>query len=118
MKYLDLRDFLAGLERAGDLSIVSTPVSARLEMTALSDLALRAGGPALWFRPSVGYKFSVLTNLFGTTRRVALGMGASEVGELREIGSLLASLKEPEPPKGVRDAGRLLQMAKALWDMK
>ena len=118
MKYLDLRDFLAGLAGQGDLATIETPVSTRLEMTALSDLTLRVGGPALWFRPSVGYKFSVLTNLFGTPRRVAQGMGATEVADLREIGSLLASLKEPEPPKGVRDAGRLLQMAKALWDMK
>ena len=118
MKYRDLRDFMAGLERAGELKRVAEPVSARLEMTALSDRVLRAGGPALWFQNPVGYKISALTNLFGTTRRVAWGMGATEVKELRDVGRVLASLKEPEPPKGLKDAGRLLQMAKALWDMK
>src|SRR5687767_14986425 len=118
MKYRDLRDFMSGLERLGELTKVAEPVSARLEMTALSDMVLRAGGPALWFQRPDGYKFSALTNLFGTPRRVALGMGAAEVNELRDVGRVLASLKEPEPPKGLKDAGKLLQMAKALWDMK
>jgi 4-hydroxy-3-polyprenylbenzoate decarboxylase len=118
MKYRDLRDFMAGLERSGELRRVAEPVSARLEMTALSDRVLRSRGPALWFENPVGYKISALTNLFGTTRRVALGMGATEVNELRDVGRVLASLKEPEPPKGLKDAGKLLQMAKALWDMK
>src|SRR5262245_47091527 len=118
MKYNDLRDFVAVLERAGDLRRVANPVSARLEMTAVSDLVLRAGGPALLFEQPVGYKISVLTNLFGAPRRVAMGMGADDVSELRDIGRMLASLKEPEPPKGLKDTGRLLQMAKAVWDMK
>jgi 4-hydroxy-3-polyprenylbenzoate decarboxylase len=118
MKYRDLREFLAGLERLGELQRVAEPVSARLEMTALSDRVLRSGGPALLFERPVGYKISALTNLFGTPRRVAMGMGASEVSELREVGQMLASLKEPEPPKGLKDTGKLLQMAKALWDMK
>ena len=93
-------------------------MSVRLEMTAISDFVLRRNGPALWFQNASGYKISALTNLFGTPRRVALGMGADNLGELRDVGRLLASLKEPEPPKGFRDAGKLLQMAKALWDMK
>ena len=118
MKYRDLREFMTGLERLGELKHVAEPVSVRLEMTAVSDLVLRAGGPALVFDRPDGYKIPALTNLFGTPRRVALGMGATEVGELREVGLLLASLKEPEPPKGLKDAGRLLQMAKSLWDMK
>ncbi len=118
MKYRDLRDFMAGLEAAGELKRVAEPVSARLEMTAVSDFVLRAGGPALWFQNPVGYKISALTNLFGTPKRVALGMGAADVSELRDVGRLLASLKEPEPPKGLKDAGKLIQMAKALWDMK
>jgi 4-hydroxy-3-polyprenylbenzoate decarboxylase len=118
MKYRDLRDFMGGLERAGELRRVAEPVSARLEMTAVSDFVLRAGGPALWFQQPVGYKISALTNLFGTPKRVALGMGAGEVSDLRDVGRLLASLKEPEPPKGLKDAGKLLHMAKALWDMK
>ena len=118
MKYHDLRDFMSGLERAGELKRVAEPVSVRLEMTAVSDFVLRAGGPALWFQNPPGYKISALTNLFGTPKRVAMGMGADEVGELRDIGRLLASLKEPEPPRGLKDAGKLLGMAKALWDMK
>ena len=109
---------MAGLERVGELQRVAKPVSARLEMTAISDLVLRSGGPALLFEQPVGYKISALTNLFGTPKRVAMGMGAAEVGELRDVGRVLASLKEPDPPKGMKDAGRLLQMAKALWDMK
>jgi 4-hydroxy-3-polyprenylbenzoate decarboxylase len=118
MKYRDLRDFLAHLEGCGELKRVMEPVSARFEMTAVSDFVLRAGGPALLFEKPAGYKFSALTNLFGTTRRVALGMGADGAEELREVGHLLASLKEPEPPKGLKDTGQLLHMAKALWDMK
>jgi 4-hydroxy-3-polyprenylbenzoate decarboxylase len=118
MKYRDLRDFIGGLERLGELKRVAEPVSARLEMTAISDFVLRAGGPALWFQNPAGYKISALTNLFGTPRRVALGMGADDIGELRDVGRLLANLKEPEPPKGLKDAGKLLGMAKALWDMK
>jgi 4-hydroxy-3-polyprenylbenzoate decarboxylase len=122
MKYRDLRDFVHGLEQLGQLRRVSEPVSARLEMTALADRVLRAGGPALLLTsPTDGartYKSPVLLNLFGTPERVALGMGADSVGALREVGQLLASLKEPEPPKGLKDAGRLVQMAKALWDMK
>ncbi len=122
MKYGDLREFLAGLDRLGDLRRVAEPVSARLEMTALSDRVLRAGGPALLFacptRGGIAYKFPVLTNLFGTPRRVAQGMGADDVGQLREVGRVLASLKEPDPPRSLKDGGRLLQMLKALWDMK
>jgi 4-hydroxy-3-polyprenylbenzoate decarboxylase len=118
MKYRDLRDFMTGLEQVGELRRVAEPVSARLEMTAVSDFVLRAGGPALWFEQPAGYKISALTNLFGTPKRVALGMGAADLGELRDVGRLLASLKEPEPPKGLKDAGKLLGMAKALWDMK
>lgn len=118
MKYRDLREFVNGLEALGELKRVAEPVSARLEMTAVSDSVLRAGGPALFFESPVGYKIPVLANLFGTPKRVALGMGATEVSELREVGQLLARLKEPEPPKGLKDTGRLLQMMKAVWDMK
>ena len=118
MKYRDLREFMHGLEGLGELKRIANPVSARLEMTALSDRVLRAGGPALLFERPAGYKISALTNLFGTPRRVALGMGANEVGELRDVGHVLANLKEPEPPKGLKDAGRLLHMIKAVWDMK
>jgi len=118
MKYSDLRHFLRALESGGDLLRIRDPVSARLEMTAVGDFALRRAGPALIFESPVGYKIPVLANLFGTTRRVALAMGATEASELRDIGLLLADLKEPEPPKRLRDAGRLLQMARTLWTMQ
>ncbi|MFN3304126.1 MAG: 4-hydroxy-3-polyprenylbenzoate decarboxylase [Roseateles sp.] len=118
MKYSDLRDFMDGLERLGELRRVRESVSPVLEMTALSDHVLRAGGPALLFEAPTGFSTPALTNLFGTTRRVALGMGAESLADLRDVGRVLASLKEPEPPKGLKDAGKLLQMAKALWDMK
>lgn len=110
------------MEAAGELQRVAEPVSTRLEMTALSDRVLRAGGPALWFEQPLGsggrYKIPALTNLFGTTKRVAMGMGATDLSELRDIGRVLASLKEPEPPKGLKDTGRLLHLVKSLWDMK
>jgi 4-hydroxy-3-polyprenylbenzoate decarboxylase len=118
MKYSDLRDFVAGLEGLGELKRVREKVSPVLEMTALSDRVLRAGGPALLFEAPTGFSTPALTNLFGTTRRVALGMGAESLGDLRDVGRVLASLKEPDPPKGLKDAGKLLQMVKALWDMK
>jgi 4-hydroxy-3-polyprenylbenzoate decarboxylase len=118
MKYSDLRDFLAGLEGLGELKRVREKVSPVLEMTALSDRVLRAGGPALLFEAPTGSSTPVLTNLFGTTRRVALGMGAESLADLRDVGRVLASLKEPDPPKGLKDTAKLLQMAKALWDMK
>jgi 4-hydroxy-3-polyprenylbenzoate decarboxylase len=118
MKYRDLRDFMGNLEAMGELRRIADPVSVRLEMTALSDRVLRAEGPALLFERPQGFGVKALTNLFGTPKRVALGMGADSLSELRDVGRMLASLKEPEPPKGLKDAGKLLQMAKALWDMK
>ena len=118
MKYRDLRHFLQQLEAIGELRRIAEPVSARLEMTALADRVLRAGGPAMLVENPVGYKIPALINLFGTPTRVALGMGAEGLDGLREVGRVLASLKEPEPPRGLKDAGRLLQMVKALWDMK
>jgi 4-hydroxy-3-polyprenylbenzoate decarboxylase len=118
MKYKDLRDFMAQLELIGELHRLHEPVSARLEMTALADRVLRAEGPAILVTKPVGYKIPALVNLFGVPRRVALGMGAQGLAGLRDVGRVLASLKEPEPPKGLKDAGRLMGMVKALWDMK
>ncbi|BAL97230.1 UbiD family decarboxylase [Rubrivivax gelatinosus] len=118
MIYRDLRDFITQLEARGELRTITDPVSPVLEMTALGDQLLRAGGPAVLCRNPTGFSIPVLLNLFGTPQRVALGMGASSTAELRDVGRLLAGLKEPEPPKGLKDAGKLLSMAKALWDMK
>ena len=104
MKYRDLRDFIAALEHKGDLVRVRTEVDPYLEMTEICDRTLRGGGPALLFERPKGHAVPVLANLFGTPERVALGMGADSVAALRETGQLLAYLKEPEPPAGLRDA--------------
>ncbi len=117
MKYSDLRDFISKLKQSGELSEVSLPVSPHLEMTELCDRTLRAGGPALLFTNPTGHTMPVLGNLFGTPKRVALGMGASDVSELRRIGQLLSALKEPEPPKGFRDVLGLGSLVKSVWDM-
>jgi 4-hydroxy-3-polyprenylbenzoate decarboxylase len=118
MKYRDLRDFMDQLEKRGELRKLSDPVSPMLEMTAIGDKLLRAGGPAVLCEKPINHDIPCLINLFGTTRRVALGMGAETLADLRDVGRLLARLKEPEPPKGVKDAGKLLHMVKAVWDMK
>ncbi|CCN72865.1 4-hydroxy-3-polyprenylbenzoate decarboxylase [Vibrio nigripulchritudo] len=104
MSFKDLRDFIDRLEQDGRLKRITHPVDPHYEMTEISDRTLRAGGPALLFENPIGYDFPVLTNLFGTTERVAIGMGRQDVSELREVGKLLAYLKEPEPPKGFKDA--------------
>ena len=108
MKYQDLREFLASLESAGQLRRIALPVSPHLEMTALADRTLRKGGPALLFEcaRTGGRTFDmpVLANLFGTPQRVAAALGADSTEALREIGELLAWLKEPEAPRGLRDA--------------
>ena len=118
MKYRDLRDFLDQLSAQDGLRRVQDPVAPALEMTAIADAVLRAGGPALLFERPTGYKMPVLANLFGTPERVALGMGASSLADLRDVGRLLAALKEPEPPQGLKEMGKLWEMAKAVWDMK
>jgi 4-hydroxy-3-polyprenylbenzoate decarboxylase len=104
MIYKDLRDFIGQLEAMGELRRIGAEVDPALEMTEIGDRTLRAGGPALLFENPKGHAMPVLTNLFGTVKRVALGMGEEDPGKLREIGRLLAYLKEPEPPKGLRDA--------------
>jgi 4-hydroxy-3-polyprenylbenzoate decarboxylase len=101
--YQDLRDFIAQLEKLGELRRVAVEVDPRLEMTEICDRVLKAGGPAVLFEKPKGHAIPVLGNLFGTPRRVALGMGAESVDALRDIGKLLAFLKEPEPPKGFKD---------------
>ncbi len=117
MKYRDLRDFIALLEREGDLKRIKTPIDPRLEMTEVCDRTLRKGGPALLFENPVGHTVPVLANLFGTPRRVALGMGEQSVDALREVGKLLAFLKEPEPPKGMKDAFSKLPLFKQVLNM-
>lgn len=117
MKYNDLRDFIKKLEKKGELKRISYPVDPHLEMTEIADRVLRAGGPALLFENPKGYDMPVLANLFGTPKRVAMGMGEEEVAALREVGKLLAFLKEPEPPKGMKDAWEKLPIFKKVLTM-
>lgn len=117
MKYNDLRDFIEQLEKLGELKRISVEVDPYLEITEICDRTLRAEGPALLFENVKGSKVPVLGNLFGTPRRVALGMGADSVSALKEIGELLAFLKEPEPPKGFRDAWEKLPIFKQVLNM-
>ena len=104
MKYADLRDFLAQLERRSLFKRIGVEVDAHLEMTEICARVLAANGPALLFEKPKGHSIPVLGNLFGTLERVALAMGEESVDALREVGKLLASMKEPEPPKGLKDA--------------
>ena len=117
MKYQDLRDFIGQLEAQGELRRIAVEIDPVLEMTEISDRVLQAGGPALLFENVRGHDVPVLTNLFGTTHRVAMGMGEESVEALREVGKLLAMLKEPDPPKGMRDAWGKLPLYRKVLDM-
>ena len=117
MKYRDLRDFIEQLEGRGELKRIGAEVDPRLEMTEICDRVLRAQGPALLFERPKGHDMPVLGNLFGTPRRVALGMGQESVDALREVGRLLAFLKEPDPPRGMKEAWRSLPVFKKVLDM-
>jgi 4-hydroxy-3-polyprenylbenzoate decarboxylase len=118
MKYRDLRDFLSQLEARGELKRIAAEVDPRLEMTEICDRVLKARGPALLFEKPRGHVIPVLGNLFGTPQRVAFGMGRDSVGALRELGELLAYLKEPEPPRGWRDAWEKLPLLKQVLSMR
>ncbi|WP_419599888.1 4-hydroxy-3-polyprenylbenzoate decarboxylase [Thiolapillus sp.] len=117
MKYRDLRDFIRLLEKQGELKRIQQPVDPVLEITEICDRTLKQQGPALLFENPRGSDVPLLGNLFGTAHRVALGMGAETVDSLRDIGHLLAYLKEPEPPKGMRDAFDKLPMFKQVLNM-
>ena len=117
MKYKDLRDFIKQLEKKGELKRITIEVDPYLEMTEICDRTLKQEGPALLFENPKGSNIPVLANLFGTPKRVAMGMGADSVTELREIGELLAYLKEPEPPKGMRDAMEKIPIFKQVLNM-
>lgn len=117
MHYRDLRDFIDQLEQRGELQRVRVAVDPYLEITEICDRTLRAGGPALLFERPKGSQIPLLGNLFGTPQRVALGMGEESVAALREVGRLLAFLKEPDPPKGLKQAWETLPIFKKVLDM-
>jgi len=116
-KHKDLREFIAFLEKRGELKRVKAEVDPRLEMTEICDRTLRGQGPALLFENPKGFNTPVLANLFGTPERVAMGMGQKDIASLREVGKLLAFLKEPEPPKGLKDAWQKLPVFKQVLNM-
>ena len=113
----NFRDFLDYLEQQGELKRISYPVNPHLEMAEIADRVLRSQGPALLFENPIGYEIPVLCNLFGTAKRVAMAMGREETRELREIGELLAFLREPEPPKGIRQFFNILPKYKQVLNM-
>lgn len=117
MQYKDLRDFIAQLEAMGELKRIQTEIDPALEMTEICDRILKAQGPAVLFEHPKGHSIPVLGNLFGTPKRVALGMGQESVEALREVGKLLAYLKEPDPPKGLKDAWDKLPLLKQVLNM-
>ncbi|CAM3604510.1 4-hydroxy-3-polyprenylbenzoate decarboxylase [Parendozoicomonas haliclonae] len=117
MKYRDLRDFIDQLEKLGELKRIKQEVDPYLEITEISDRTLRKGGPALLFENVKGSDIPLLANLFGTPRRVALGMGQDNTDALRDVGKLMAYLKEPDPPKGFRDALEKLPIFKKVLSM-
>jgi len=117
MQYKDLRDFIRQLEAGGELKRIQVEVDPNLEITEICDRTLRSGGPALLFEKVKGSEFPLLGNLFGTPKRVALGMGEESVDALREVGRLLANLKEPEPPRGMKDAWDKLPLYRKVLDM-
>ncbi|GHY73082.1 3-polyprenyl-4-hydroxybenzoate carboxy-lyase [Vibrio cholerae] len=117
MNFKDLRDFLDYLEQRGELKRITHPIDPHYEMTEISDRTLRVKGPALLFENPLGYDFPVLTNLFGTPERVAMGMGRQQVQELRDVGQWLAYLKEPEPPRGLKELIEKLPVFKQVLNM-
>jgi 4-hydroxy-3-polyprenylbenzoate decarboxylase len=117
MRYHDLRDFIEQLEQQGELKRIGATVSPYLEMTEICDRVLKRSGPAILFEKPQGHSMPVLGNLFGTPKRVALGMGEESVDALREVGRLLAYLKEPDPPRGLKDAWDKLPVLKKVLDM-
>lgn len=117
MKYKDLRDFIHQLEKQGELKRIQAEVDPYLEMTEICDRTLKKGGPALLFENPKGFDTPVLGNLFGTQQRVALGMGQENIEALREVGELLAFLKQPDPPKSFRDAMEKLPAFRQVFNM-
>ncbi len=128
MAYKSLRDFIEQLEARGELVRVSKPVSTVLEMTEIQTRLLRNGGPAVLFQKPVMPDGSIspipcLANLFGTVKRVAMGVtlegkDRTTGQDLREVGELLAFLRNPTPPRGLSDAMEMLPLAQTVMAMR
>ncbi len=130
MSYKSLRDFIETLEAAGELVRVREPVSTVLEMTEIQTRLLAEKGPAVIFEKPVKEDgtvspIPVLVNLFGTVKRVAMGVtlldkdpARTDQAALRAVGETLAFLRQPEPPAGLKDALELLPFAKTVMSMR
>jgi len=117
MHYQDLREFIDELEKQGELKRITLPVNSELEITEICRRTLARKGPALLFEDVVNSSIPLLANLFGTTKRVAMAMGKNDLSGLRELGQLLAQLKQPEPPAGIKDAIEKLPVLKKALSM-
>ncbi len=117
MSFKDLREFISLLEQEGELKRITAEVDPNLEITEIADRCLRNGGPALLFENPKGSSVALLANLFGNTKRIALAMGQQDLEGLRDVGRLLAFLKEPSPPKGWRDLWQSLPSYKNILNM-
>ena len=117
MNFANFRDFLAHLEQQGELKRITYPINPYLEMTEIADRVLRREGPALLFENPIGFDMPVLCNLFGSAKRVAMGMGREDISQLREVGEFLAFLREPDPPKGIRQFFNVLPKYKQILNM-
>jgi 4-hydroxy-3-polyprenylbenzoate decarboxylase len=117
MSFKDLREFISLLEQEGELKRITAEVDPNLEITEIADRCLRNGGPALLFENPKGSSVPLLANLFGNTKRIALAMGQQDLEGLRDVGRLLAFLKEPSPPKGWRGLWQSLPSYKNVLNM-
>ena len=117
MAFKDLREFINLLEKKGELIRVTAEVDPVLEITEVADRTLRSNGPALLFENPKCHSIPLLANLFGNTKRIALAMGQEDISGLRDIGKLLAFLKEPSPPAGWKDLWQNLPNYKNVLNM-
>ncbi|NDG03102.1 MAG: UbiD family decarboxylase, partial [Synechococcaceae bacterium WBB_34_004] len=109
-----LRDFLKLVEQRGQLRRITAPVNPDLEVAAIADRVLAMGGPALLFENVIGSPMPLVLNLLGTVERVVWSMGLERVEQLEELGSRLALLQQPRPPKGLQEAAAF---GRVLWDL-
>jgi 4-hydroxy-3-polyprenylbenzoate decarboxylase len=109
MAFDSLRAFVQALDRAGELHRIDAAVDARLEISEISNRVVKAGGPALLFTNVKGSRFPVLTNQFGTHKRMAMALGAKTLDEVASRISALLDLSMPKSP--MERIGKLLSLA-------
>jgi len=122
MIFKNLPEFLSYLEKNNHLKRIKHEVKTHLEITEISRRFLSENGPALLFENVIkedGTKseYPVLTNLYASQERIALGLGLKSSSELREFGKLLAFLKNPEPPSSLKETIAMLPLAKRVLSM-